>query len=344
MIEQEHPKISVIVPCHNIEEFINTCLTSLSQQTYGDFEVICIDDGSTDATGQLLEQYAASDARFRVIHQEHTGPSGARNAGVAASSAPLIAFVDGDDYAAPQYLAILEGLLTHYRADMACCSHKNARPGSTITFESEPDAASQAIQQARVLDSSETLREIAEENIHFSYWSKLMTRELAEAAPFPEGMVYEDIWNLGLTTAAARRVVFSPIPLYCYVARDSSVTRARPQPLKRFWQFREATDKFEAIYRETRGLINATDDSSYCLHLVHRLCGQYATLQNSICDDTVCSEIANALLDELRATYQLACLRGVSRLHPQMIRAILLLHAPAVHDIALDTYRQLTNR
>lgn len=336
------PRISVIVPCHNIEGFLPVCLASLTAQTHESFEVICIDDGSTDATGRMLDDRAAMDVRFRVIHQGHQGPSAARNAGLEIARAQLISYVDGDDYVSPRYLEVLDAVMSATGADIACCGHMSASPDAPATLDDWPSLVEDSLACISTIDARESLAQIATEEINFAFWCKLFKRELVEAHPFPVGMVYEDIWNLGGVFADAKTVATVPAKLYCYVARHGSITRAKPAPMRTFWQFREAMERFEATYAERLGLAHATDDASYCLHLVHRLCGQHTTLQSSKCEDVARAQISEALHEELDAAFRLALLRGVSPLHPQMIRAALLLNAPALHDRALVAYRQLT--
>jgi len=95
-------QLSVIVPVYNVQEYLREALDSVLDQTLADIEVVCVDDGSTDSSGKILDEYAAADARVRVIHQDDLGVSAARNRGIAASSAPVLCFLDPDDALAPQ--------------------------------------------------------------------------------------------------------------------------------------------------------------------------------------------------------------------------------------------------
>ncbi|MDE6245397.1 MAG: glycosyltransferase [Treponemataceae bacterium] len=99
---QNSPKISVIVPVYNVEKYLRRCLDSIRAQTFTDFECICVDDGSPDGSGKILDEYAESDGRFRVIHQENAGVSAARNAGLDIARGEWIAFVDSDDWIEPK--------------------------------------------------------------------------------------------------------------------------------------------------------------------------------------------------------------------------------------------------
>ena len=90
--------VSIIVPVYNVEPYIETCIQSLIRQTMGNIEVILVDDGSTDRSGELCDQYAEADERIRVIHKQNGGLSSARNAGISAAKGEYLLFVDSDDY------------------------------------------------------------------------------------------------------------------------------------------------------------------------------------------------------------------------------------------------------
>lgn len=115
------PKISVIVPVYNTARYLARCLDSIAAQTFTDWECICVDDGSTDESGAMLDAYARRDARFRVIHQENGGVSRARNAGLDAARGEWIAFVDSDDWVEPEMLEILYNAALENNAELSVC-------------------------------------------------------------------------------------------------------------------------------------------------------------------------------------------------------------------------------
>lgn len=341
-IEEKAPRISVIVPCYNIAGYVPACLESLAAQTYDSFEVICIDDGSNDETGQILDARAASDSRFKVLHQEHQGPSAARNAGVAAAVAPLVSFVDGDDVVSPYYLEVLATLQEQEDADIASCAHTTVELGEPLPFDLSEDVVEGAVDKRYIFAAQEALERIALDKIGLAFWAKLFKRELIDSHPFPEGIVFEDLWVLGDVVADAKVITRTPCKLYGYVRRPNSITRLNPTPLRHFFQFREAIEQFENAYAQCLGLEHATDNTSYCCHLVHRLCGLYTTLQRASCTPEEKRVYLEPLLEELKAAVKLARQRGVAATHPQMIRAYLLLRAPGIHDVLMSTYRRLS--
>lgn len=125
--------VSVIVPVYNVENYLERCLTSISQQTYLDYEVILIDDGSTDNSGQICNQWCDKNSKFHVIHQENGGVSKARNKGLECVKTEYIVFVDPDDYIEPECLKILVNTAKEYNAEMVHCDCNGPKPRKTYT-------------------------------------------------------------------------------------------------------------------------------------------------------------------------------------------------------------------
>ncbi len=124
------PLISVIVPIYDVEKYVRKCLESLRNQTMREIEVICIDDGSTDRSGLIADEFAKEDARFRVIHTANRGLSAARNRGIDEASAQWIMFVDSDDWVDSRYCEIPWRAKEEYDADLVCFrSYKVTRYG-----------------------------------------------------------------------------------------------------------------------------------------------------------------------------------------------------------------------
>ena len=128
MSESAAPAVSVIVPVYNIETHLKACLNAVLAQTFTDFELILIDDGSTDGSARICDETAASDARVRVIRQPNSGVSRARNAGLDAAKGAYIAFVDSDDIIVPTYLEKLVSAAETYHTDLVLCGFSRFRP------------------------------------------------------------------------------------------------------------------------------------------------------------------------------------------------------------------------
>ena len=121
MYKKESVKISIIIPVYNVREWMDECLQSIEQQSFHDFEVILIDDGSTDGSGQKCDQWSQKDSRFRVIHKENAGPSIARNIGIKVAKGEYLSFVDSDDWIEKEFLDKLYQAIVEDDADMAEC-------------------------------------------------------------------------------------------------------------------------------------------------------------------------------------------------------------------------------
>ena len=114
-----NPKVSVIVPVYNVEKLLQRCIDSILAQTFTDFELLLIDDGSKDKSGEICDEYAANDDRIIVIHKDNGGVAEARNAGLRAARGELIGFVDADDWLAPEMYAILYDNMLKEDADIS---------------------------------------------------------------------------------------------------------------------------------------------------------------------------------------------------------------------------------
>lgn len=117
-MDMQQPLISVIVPIYNVEKYVRKCLDSLVAQTLREIEVICIDDGSTDRSGEIADEIARDDARFRVIHTENRGLSAARNRGIDEARSQWLMFVDSDDWVSPEFCRVPYEAAIEYGADL----------------------------------------------------------------------------------------------------------------------------------------------------------------------------------------------------------------------------------
>ena len=135
------PKISIIIPVYKAEKYLRTCLDSILAQTFKDWEAILVDDGSPDGSGTILDDYAAKDPRFKVIHKENGGASAARNAGLDVAVGEWVAFIDADDYVDADYLESLYSVQQKYNADFVCCGQKKIRQDGSLKFERRYDEA-----------------------------------------------------------------------------------------------------------------------------------------------------------------------------------------------------------
>ena len=166
-----NPKVSVIVPVYNVEPYLPRCIDSILAQTYTDFELILVDDGSPDNSGAICDEYAAKDPRIRVIHKENGGVSSARNAGLDVATGEYVAFVDSDDYVSMLYL---EKLIRN-KCDLSICScYKISENGHSEIFLS--------VENETYLVTSEKIADWFDKRYLIYVWGKAFRRAIIESA------------------------------------------------------------------------------------------------------------------------------------------------------------------
>ena len=162
--------ISVIVPIYKVEKYLRRCVDSILNQSYTDFELLLIDDGSPDNCPQICDEYARRDDRVRVFHKPNGGLSDARNYGIDRMKGDYVSFIDSDDYVGPDYLKILMDLIKEYAVPVAAVTHLCVFNGET-SFVSSNDTR-------YMIPNSEILKAMAQGQIIFSAWGKLMHKDL----------------------------------------------------------------------------------------------------------------------------------------------------------------------
>lgn len=215
------PQISVIVPAYNAQQWLPACLDSVMAQTFSDFEVIIVDDGSTDATAAIAAGYAARDGRFRPVSRSNGGLSAARNTGIDAACAPWLFFLDADDLL---YRSALSRLIETARETFApIVVGRLMRSSDPSVVDSDPDEAVSPV----FFTPDEALQSILyQEELSGSACGVLFSAELFRTERFREGCYYEDqdiscrlyplVEQLALTGAFAARIACVPAPVYFY--------------------------------------------------------------------------------------------------------------------------------
>ena len=207
--------ISVIVPVYKVEAYLDKCISSIVNQTYRNLEILLVDDGSPDRCGAICDAWAAKDGRIRVIHQENAGGGAARNAALDAARGELIAFVDSDDYLAPDMLAHLKGHMVS-GVDLVECGFVSVG-GDEAPFVSEEKAV-----------QTYTPEEAMAEHIRDRYfrqliWHKLYRRHLLDGVRFPEEKGIDDEFFTYQAIGCARKLVRTDAVLYAYRQQGDSV-------------------------------------------------------------------------------------------------------------------------
>lgn len=221
------PLLSVIVPIYNCEKYVVACLESIAKQSIFDMEVICVDDGSIDQSGALTDEFVKKDARFRVIHQENKGLSGARNTGLDVASGQFVIFIDSDDMVGGKNGATGEEFNALIRAmgdgdegvDFAFGDIDIVYEANRNLEKSDRDYYKFPFVGCKTLTGTDAL------NMHCSAWSKCFRKSVIDRyrLRFPEGLNYEDAyWHLCFSTVGPRCKGVADT-VYTYYRRPSGI-------------------------------------------------------------------------------------------------------------------------
>lgn len=209
------PLISVIVPVYNVEPYLKDCLDSILSQSYSNLEIILVDDGSTDGSGNICDDYNALHQNMVVIHTPNRGPSAARNMGLDMMRGEFVLFVDSDDILLPGAVQILFSLMKSNKANIAIGAAIRTLDSIDIGLKSEiyrysaKEAIADSLYQKRLLNSP---------------CAKLYNSRLFDTLRFTEEILYEDLDLIYRVFAIARCVAYTTSPVYYYRIREGSIT------------------------------------------------------------------------------------------------------------------------
>lgn len=211
------PKISVIVPVYNVEKYMTKCIESVLNQTVEDLEIILVDDGSTDGSGSICDNYQKRDGRIQVIHKKNGGQSSARNAGVDKATGDYVGFVDADDYILFNMYEKLLNMIESIKADVAVCGIYDVYKNAMIP---------QCTEKAEfVCDAKEMFRNILlDDKISGSVCNKLIKANIAKKLHFYDGKLFEDAFYSTQLVQRVKKVAVTTEPMYFYVHRSNSTT------------------------------------------------------------------------------------------------------------------------
>lgn len=232
------PLISVIVPIYNVEKYVKKCLDSLKNQTMKQIEVICIDDGSTDESGMIAEEYKNEEGwpRFRIIHTENRGLSAARNRGIDEAKAEWIMFVDSDDWVESEFCRVPYEAAIENQADMVIFQADNWRKGKKRKNTKTKKGPIGIVDEFTVHACGRT-----------NAWNKIYRNSLFGYIRYPVGFVYEDIATTHRIVHQAKRFFFLPDCLYHHEYRDDSISHTKIVSYKK--------DEYEASRKRSRDLL-----------------------------------------------------------------------------------------
>ncbi|WP_051233605.1 glycosyltransferase family 2 protein [Butyrivibrio sp. NC3005] len=183
--------VSVIMPAYNTEDYIDQCIKSILNQTFTDFELLIVDDGSTDKTGEIIDYYADNDKRIKVFHHVNMGISFSRNFAIAKSIGDYICFIDSDDYIAEDYLENLYNAIVANNCKLSICEYTNFQDSEDFAF-SDNKRACKVRTEDDILNFG--LNHLEKNEYSVVCWNKMYSKSLWEGISFPEGKIFEDTY------------------------------------------------------------------------------------------------------------------------------------------------------
>lgn len=212
-------KITIIVPVYNVEKYIKKCIQSIINQTYPNIEVILVNDGSTDNSGKICEEFAKQDKRIIVINKQNGGLSDARNKGIEIATGKYIGFVDSDDCIKENMFEILYNNLKQTNADISVCSFvKVNEQGELIDKKSQIDK-----KEILEYNKQQAMGQLVSEKIGSYAWNKLYKKEIFNNIIFPLGRKMEDLAIMYLLFEKANKIVVTNETGYYYLQRKNSI-------------------------------------------------------------------------------------------------------------------------
>lgn len=277
--------ISIIVPVYNAEKYLDNCINSLLSQTYTDLEIILVDDGSPDRSGEICDAYAERDSRIRVIHQQNGGQSSARNTGLALASGEYVGFVDADDTVEPDMYAVLYEAIQG--RDLSICGARRVREGQVLR-------KTEKTVNFVALDFDGLYKEVYG-RMNNGVWNKLFRRELAQACRFTEGLFHNEdlIFLLNYLPLAQNGSITTKVA-YNYFVREGSVTNRNHFSERAFDEVRGKDMARELIEQHYPRLSNSA--LMYCFIARLNMCRKLYRYH--------CQDEYRSVLNEYRAFWQ----------------------------------------
>lgn len=213
-------EISIIVPVYNVEKYLENCIESILNQTFKDFELILVDDGSTDNSGKICDIYEKKDSRIKVIHKNNGGLSSARNTGLDIACGKYVGFVDSDDSIHPKMYEVLYNLIEKYKSDISCCNYKYTYDISNQNHEELN------LNEVIEMSNIEAIEKLYDKDLGVRLvvaWNKLYHKRLFENIRYEIGRIHEDEFIAHRILYRCKKIVYINNELYYYLQRKDSI-------------------------------------------------------------------------------------------------------------------------
>ena len=238
--------ISIVVPVYNVADYLHYAIDSLMKQTYQNFEVILVNDGSTDNSPVLCEDYANRYKNIHVFHKENGGLSDARNFGVSKASSDWIFFLDPDDYLEEYTLELIVKIHEEHHADLISTKVKTASKYNAYTSYRLQESDYKGLAPITKEEALEAM--LDDKFATVSACAKLYHKSILETVPFPVGKIYEDFYVVSEHLSLADKIVISPLETYNYYRREGSIVRSTFTEKR--YEFFDAVERNEEVIRK----------------------------------------------------------------------------------------------
>lgn len=213
--------VSIIIPTHNAEKFVERCIDCIKKQTYSNYEVIIIDDGSTDNTVQNLKKSVSDDCRFKIYCQSNVGISATRNKGIGIAKGSYIVFVDIDDYVYKDYIEYLYSLIKKYNVEIVTCTHQSLSPGGKVKIIENP--------KDYIIKTEEYFKRLGDKTLPYQLgvapWGRMYKKSLFREINFPEGRKFEDSATTYKLYMKAETTAIGEDIKYLYYRNENSIVQ-----------------------------------------------------------------------------------------------------------------------
>ena len=226
-------KISVIVPVYNVAPYIRECLQSIARQTFREYEVLMVDDGSTDESGSIAQEYADTYEHFYLIHKENGGLSSARNAGLKHAKGEYVCFVDSDDYITHDYLEKLYARAQETNADMVIADYREVDElGHALIKKLGEAPKTGRMDREKLLMALTSVGECHYATTIIVAWNKLVRTELMRKHPYPKDVLHEDEFVIMPLLLECNHVEWLDEVVYAYRQRKGSIMQDSEAAMK----------------------------------------------------------------------------------------------------------------
>ena len=314
MLEVTIDLISVIVPVYNVKNYLKKCVDSILSQTYSVLQVILVDDGSTDGSGELCDLLAKCDKRIQVVHKSNGGLSDARNAGIEIAEGKYFSFIDSDDYIEPDMVESLYKLAKSTDCQITISNMKRFFSDGGIETFYEP------VNQISVYEADERFETLKQPSV----CNKLFLAELFNDIKFPKGKFYEDTFVYHELLYRAERVGLTGKVGYWYLSRKESITGKERYTI-RYFDFLEAVSK-------RMHFLNEKNVKKYGIEACLSYYLAFSSAERYLKDNAGCREKMLNAREEYVYAYKII-LSSTDISWKQKVKAALLLYCPKFHSI-----------